>query len=40
MVLQVVEPDAILAILVNLGLPRHCPMLTAARPPPSADDVD
>jgi hypothetical protein len=37
--LDVVEPDAIDAILVNLGLPRHCPVLVEARRPPSIDDI-
>jgi hypothetical protein len=37
--LNVVEPDTIDAILVNLGLPRHCPVLAEARGPPSIDDV-
>jgi hypothetical protein len=38
LLLQVVEPAAIDAILTNLNLPRHCPILTAARGPPDGDD--
>jgi hypothetical protein len=39
LLLDVVEPDAIDTILVNLGLPRHCPILAEARGPPSIADV-